>query len=254
MPTAISWAQETWNPVTGCTKVSAGCKHCYAERITRRRGGDFSTVTLHEDRLGKPASWRAPKLVFVCSMADLFHDAVGDLFRDRVFAAMRATASRHTFIVLTKRPAHMAEYAHVHGWPHNVWAGTSIETQDVAAGRMAELLRVPARVRMVSAEPLLGPLDLGAWLGDIQWLIVGGESGPDARPMRVEWARALRDAATARGVAFHFKQWGEHGASGMRVGVKRAGRLLDGELWDEFPQPLASAASPVVPARQEALL
>ena len=254
MGTLISWAEETWNPVTGCTKVSTGCKHCYAERITRRAGRDFAEVTLHPDRLPRPVSWKRPKLIFVCSMADLFHAEVPDHYVGRVMSVMRMTAGRHRYIVLTKRPARMADYAHAHGWPSNAWAGTSVENQAVAGERLAALLRVPARVRMVSAEPLLGPLDLREWLPHLQWVIAGGESGRDARPMRADWARELRDQSAAAGVAFHFKQWGEHDARGNRVGVKQAGRVLDGELWDEFPQPLESAAAAVTATEQGGLL
>lgn len=295
MSTGIEWTDETWNPVTGCTKVSPGCDHCYAERITNRFGGPgaFDTVVLHPERLDRPLHWRTPRRVFVNSMSDLFHDAVPDEFIAQVFEVMAMAGDEHghTFQVLTKRPGRMASWMRRHlgedqNWarnaPSNVWLGTSIETQKWVDVRLPKLLETPAAMRFLSCEPLLGPLDLSGWLdkpwcpthdfpggfciedcGDrrrLDWVIVGGESGPKARPMHPDWARSLRDQCVAAGVPFFFKQWGEwlpdipssdfrYGTGGdrenhwddgewtsFRVGKKRAGRELDGRTWDEMPE------------------
>jgi protein gp37 len=265
--TGIEWTDRTWNPVTGCTKVSPGCEHCYAERIARRFTGspafpDGFAVTLHPERLGAPLRWRGSCRVFVNSMSDLFHPQVPSEFIARVFAVMAATPW-HTYQVLTKRPARMralltqpAPVSEGVGWPlPNVHLGVSAEDQKRAQLRIPVLLRTPAVLRFLSAEPLLGPLVLHRrWLardgssGGIGWVIVGGESGPGARPMRPEWARSLRDQCQAAGVAFFFKQWGEWAPTPspaaepelavpmVRVGRKAAGRLLDGRIWEEFPE------------------
>ena len=184
----IEWTDATWNPVTGCTKVSPGCAYCYAEKITERRGEDFSKVMLHPERLEQPLHWRKPRMVFTCSMADLFHDDVPDWFIMEVFQVM-ASARQHTFQVLTKRPQRMVAWMmgcsvpfpvpHLFpAWPlPNVWLGVSVENQRWAAERILHLLDVPARVRFLSCEPLLGPLNLRTWLPHLQWVIVGGESG-----------------------------------------------------------------------------
>ncbi len=327
----IEWTDATWNPVTGCTKVSAGCDHCYAERVTERFNGkgSFATVTLHPDRLDQPLRWwRRPRLIFVNSMSDLFHDAVPDEFIAQVFAVM-AAAPQHTFQVLTKRHARMRALAGdddfrvqvamdraalelsslrpgeplpdlLPSWPlPNVWLGVSVEDQQWADIRIPALLTTPAAVRFLSCEPLLDPVDLSRWTrphaldcqdangdppwctcgrdrdGYLDWVIVGGESGPGARPMHPAWARKLRDQCAAAGVPFHFKQWGEwivsegnadgpavplnwadqperyrflrpdgtngtgyDGSGGefvVRVGKKAAGRELDGRVHDGFP-------------------
>jgi len=247
MSTGIEWTDETWNPTTGCTKVSEGCDHCYAERITNRFGGPgaFDTVVLHPDRLDKPLHWRKPRMVFVDSMSDLFHDDVPDYFIVNVFLAM-AMSPEHTFQVLTKRPGRMAsllarweggKFDQLVGLP-NVWLGTSVENQKWADVRIPKLLETPAAVRFVSAEPLLGPVDVRAWFPwqtrayegtiPLDWVIVGGESGPDARPMHPDWARSLRDQCQAAGVPYFFKQWGEW----AEAGPDRATHLLkaDGSL------------------------
>lgn len=278
----IEWTDKTWNPVTGCTKVSQGCKHCYAERIAGRmwatqysRNPDgtarkFTDVRCHPDRLNQPLSWRKPAMVFVNSMSDLFHEDVPDSFICDVFTIMRR-AEAHTFQVLTKRPERMADFMARLAWRSskepgergyyaylgdpgsrplpNVWLGVSVEDQANADKRVPLLLQTPAHVRFVSAEPLLGPVDLVRavnqldWLdpaslrpGGIDWVIVGGESGPGARPMRSEWARLIREQCQAAGVAFFFKQWGEHEVGGKKIGKHAAGRILDGRTWDEFPQ------------------
>lgn len=330
----IEWTDATWNPVTGCSKVSAGCAHCYAERLDRRFRPDWRpwtaanaahNVRLHPERLDEPLRWRKPRRVFVNSMSDLFHELVPFEFIDRVFAVM-AVCREHTFQVLTKRPARMLEYLTSHAgggrhvWPAaqaielpygrhkpetrwplpNVWLGVSVEDQRAADERIPMLLRTPAAVRFLSCEPLLGPVDLSGYLGLIRgssgryipimdevaaamvdaespgagtttlqdirrlhWVIVGGESGPGARPMHPDWARSLRDQCVAAGVPFFFKQRGEWtwdfpaglnlsrrqeryfgGVHFYRVGTARAGRELDGRTWDEMPAMAGVMATP----------
>lgn len=315
--THIEWASATWSPVTGCTRVSPGCINCYIERtppfrMAHRRFdkdgiGGSTGVQLHPERLAIPLHWRKPRRIFVCSLADLFHDDVPDEYIAHVFAAMQSCAA-HTFQVLTKRPHRMrslltseafwsavADFGEIvmaqkpsraqlwpdhgqkHGYLPNVWVGTSVESGQWAW--RADVLRgTPAVVRFLSCEPLLGPLpDLD--LTGIGWVIAGGESGPGARPMHPQWARGLRDQCTAAGVPFFLKQWGEWaperglnhsegngrrlhyartflrsdgscavlgdgGGPGEcleRVGKKRAGRLLDGREWSEFPQAVTHA-------------
>jgi protein gp37 len=299
----------TWNPVTGCSKVSEGCRNCYALRDWARMsanpntvyyGRKFTDVMTHPERLDQPLRWTKPRRVFVNSMSDLFHESVPDHFIDEVFAVM-LLAEKHTFQVLTKRPERMRDYlqqdhrehwarAAVYHWGGNdpdslydsiidgdqaplpnVWLGVSIEDQTTADERIPLLLETPAAVRWVSAEPLLGPVDLGRWVYDrdekiraamnspaafnreqaedgiphpLDWLVVGGESGPNARPMQIEWARSLRDQCVVAGVPYFFKQWGEfHPTTEYRdgkvfmnrIGKKATGRLLDGRTWDEYP-------------------
>ncbi len=236
--TAIEWTDATWNPVTGCSKVSPGCAHCYAETLSLRFGWSKKpwtpenadeNVVLHPERLNKPLSWRKPRMVFVNSMSDLFHELVPDEFIWRVWMTM-AEAERHTFQVLTKRPERARDLLrkwNLMCWAlPNVWVGTSIEN-DRWTGRADALRDTPATVRFISAEPLLGPLP-SLDLDGIDWLIVGGESGPTHRPMRADWARELRDHATATGTAFFFKQWGGRTP-------KAGGRELDGREWSEYP-------------------
>lgn len=323
--TAIEWTDTTWNPVTGCIKVSAGCDHCYAETIAHRFAGTKAfphgfAVTLHPERIPDPLTWRTPRRVFVNSMSDLFQADVPDEFITDVFAAM-AVARRHTFQILTKRPARMRSllndpqfaatirrpvrlFTSEWEWPlPNVWLGVSAENQHWANIRIPALLDTPAAVRFVSAEPLLGPIELDhldtregtvdALIGDrnhireidgslgsfanprplpgIDWVIVGGESGPGARPMHPDWVQAIRDLCGAARVPFFFKQWGafvpaddahDRGAVGRvddsgrcwtggdehhappdavrmrRVGKKAAGRHLDGRTWTQYPETL----------------
>lgn len=320
----------TWNPVTGCTKVSQGCKNCYAKRDWARlaampnnvyTGREFEQVACHPERLDQPIRWRAPRRVFVNSMSDLFHENVSDAFIDQVFAVAALTSDHgrdndaHTFMVLTKRPQRMHDYLNhpkraervftatqnlgsleldteneragcslayrqFNGrtfWPiPNIWLGVSVEDQATADERIPLLLQTPAAVRWISAEPLLGPVNLTAvHYGDrfyvntlseqntegvivqpgIDWVVVGGESGPNARPMHPDWARSLRGQCAAAGVPFFFKQWGEWAPAddypseiqesydvrgltqdkSMRVGKKAAGRMLDGREWNEYP-------------------
>jgi len=307
----IEWTEATWNPVTGCSKVSQGCVNCYALRDWARLsktpttvyyGRKFTDVQCHPERLDQPLRWTKPRRVFVNSMSDLFHDAVPDEFIDQVFAVM-ALCPRHTFQVLTKRPERMLDYIATNwrdgniqnrmddietrdrtlfpgdappplmkDWPlPNVWLGTSIEDQTTADARIPLLLKTPAAVRWVSAEPLIGPVRLDehglhGGPGQFDWCVVGGESGPNARPMHPDWVRSLRDQCQAAGVPFFFKQWGEFypadqvsspdqlkakGDIGTairtgsavdlgdqwtwRIGKKAAGRLLDGRTWDQYP-------------------
>ena len=229
----IEWTDATWNPVTGCTKISPGCKHCYAERLAARlhamgnpRYRDGFKVTLHPDQLTLPLRWKSPRRIFVNSMSDLFHDAVPEEFIRRVFEVM-AQAHWHIFQVLTKRAQRLAELAPRLPWPSNVWQGVSVENARYAS-RVSELVKVPAAVRFLSVEPLLGPIDLP--LKGVAWVTVGGESGPGHRPMRPEWVRAIRDQCTDAGIAFFFKQWGgPRPTSGGRHAQGHEGNAEGGE-------------------------
>jgi protein gp37 len=234
--TSIEWTDATWNPVTGCTKISAGCDHCYAERFSERfrgtRGHPFETgfdLTLRPERLEQPLGWRTPRMIFVNSMSDLFHKEIPQEFVARVFDTMEA-ATWHTFQVLTKRSSLMRNFLRkrygTRRGPQHMWFGVSIE-DGTKKSRIRHLSDAPAGVRFLSIEPLIGPvgkLDLA----EIDWVIVGGESGPGARPMQEEWVRDVRDQCDAAGVAFFFKQWG-----GLRP--KTGGRKLDGREWNDFP-------------------
>jgi len=230
---AIEWTQATWNPVTGCTKVSAGCEHCYAERMALRlqamgqaKYRDGFAVRTHEHLLELPLTWKRPHEVFVNSMGDLFHDEVPFEFIARVFAVMRG-AHQHRFQLLTKRSARLRELAPRLDWPDNVWMGVTVEDAR-AMSRIGDLRAADGpSIRWLCCEPLLGPLP-SLDLSDIDWVIVGGESGPQARPMNEEWVRAIRDACLQAAVPFFFKQWG-----GTRK--KQAGRELDGRIWSELP-------------------
>ncbi|MCC7366171.1 MAG: phage Gp37/Gp68 family protein [Dehalococcoidia bacterium] len=235
----IEWTEATWNPVTGCTKVSPGCAHCYAETFAERFRGvpghpyEFGfDLQLRPERLELPLAWTRPRKVFVNSMSDLFHPGVPDEFVQRVFDTMRR-ASQHQFQLLTKRPERAVRFGQaLRPWPANVWMGTSVENQRWTT-RIDALREVPASTRFLSCEPLLGPLHLD--LSDIHWVIVGGESGPRARPMDPEWVEAIRGQCAEQRVPFFFKQWGAHDECGRRVGKRRSGRLLNGRTWDEMP-------------------
>lgn len=308
----IEWTDKVWNPITGCTKISPGCQNCYAERMSKRLAGRCGypaenpfKVTLHPNKLDEPLGWNKPCKIFVCSMGDLFHEDVPDEFIDQIFARF-ILGRQHKYLTLTKRPERMrdyinsreenvyqvvddivahADFAYQVQWPlPNVWLGVTAENQEQANKRIPILLHIPAVVRFISIEPMLGPikipevflekLDWGdgpeEWpdgAGVIDWVICGGETGPGARPMHPEWARAIRDQCQTAGVPFMFKQWGEyapgipnnghepyitdlncvgvrgHQAITMdnglvmeRVGKKKAGRLLDGREWNEFPK------------------
>lgn len=308
----VEWIDATWNPVTGCSPVSEGCENCYAKRHAERFRGRFGysedepfRVTVHGDRLDQPLRWKKPRRILVCDMGDLFHEDVPEDTLDSVFDTM-ALACQHTFLVLTKRPQRMREYLSTItnrlGYGafyllkgkllHNVWIGVTAENQRTADERIPILMSIPAAVRFVSVEPMLGPVNLrsidmrctrtsygetwskldglsgrkffqdhkGPWVSAgptsstsrIDWVICGGESGPGARPMNPAWAREIRDQSVDAGVPFFFKQWGEWrvgeskdfgrypedistGQYMVRVGKKRAGRLLDGLEWNEWP-------------------
>jgi protein gp37 len=230
---SIEWTEATWNPVTGCTKVSPGCKHCYAEVMARRLKGmgqpnyrNGFELTLQEHMLDRPLLWKSPRTIFVNSMSDLFHKDVPLEFVRRVFEAMRQ-AHWHTFQVLTKRSERLEAVSDQLVWPANVWMGVSVESARYLH-RIDHLRRTPASVKFLSLEPLLGPL--GALdLSGIDWVIVGGESGPEARPMQEAWVHDIQRRCVARGVPFFFKQWGGRNK-------KQAGRSLLGRVWDEMPE------------------
>jgi protein gp37 len=228
----IEWTEATWNPVTGCTKVSPGCKHCYAERMAQRlramgqanyRNG--FALTLQPRMLEAPLGWRRPRTIFVNSMSDLFHESVPTEYLEAVFAVMRR-AHWHRFQLLTKRSERLAKLSRRLDWAPNVWMGVSVESQRYRY-RIDHLRETGARLRFLSLEPLLGPLP-GLDLERIDWVIVGGESGPGARPMAHAWVADLRDQCRRARVPFFFKQWGGRNK-------KRAGRVLDGLTWDEMP-------------------
>jgi protein gp37 len=237
----IEWTEHTWNPVIGCTKISAGCKHCYAEALARRLQAmgtpgyehGFKRVRELPGRLHQPLVRKIPTVYFVNSMSDLFHERVSDAFIDQVFDVMR-NAHWHTFQVLTKRAQRLARYAQRGDVPENVWLGVSVENQRHGVPRIAHLQAAPAATRFLSVEPLLedvGKLDLAG----ISWVIVGGESGHGARPMEADWVRSVRNQCETQGVRFFFKQWGAHGIDGERRTKKANGRTLDGRTWDEMP-------------------
>ena len=231
--TAIEWTDATWNPVTGCTKTSPGCAHCYAEAVTLRfkKGGPFlpgkTTINLHRDRLEQPLQWKGERRIFVNSMSDLFHEEVPFEYIAEIFDVM-SRATSHTFQVLTKRHERLAQIAGDLPWPENIWLGVSVENQYWADARIPALLGVPAAVRFLSCEPLLRGVNLAPYLADLSWVIVGGESGPKARDMSSEWVELIRDQCVASGTPFFFKQWG-----GFRP--KSRGNVLDGATWQQFP-------------------
>lgn len=229
----IEWTESTWNPLTGCTKISPGCKHCYAERMAKRlqamglekyRNG--FKLTLHPDVLEEPLQWTKPQMIFVNSMSDLFHKDIPLEFIQQIFVVMRQ-AHWHTFQVLTKRAERLLELDSALVWPSNVWMGVSVENSDYI-DRVHYLRQTHAQTKFLSCEPLLGALP-NLPLKEIQWVIVGGESGPGARPIEREWVTDIRDQCLRASVPFFFKQWG-----GTRK--KKAGRLLEGRTWDELPR------------------
>jgi protein gp37 len=237
--TSIEWTEFTWNPVTGCTKVSQGCKHCYAERMALRLKAMGSTryangfePNLHWDLVDAPRRWRKPRLVFVNSMSDLFQEEIPEEFIRRVFQTM-AECPQHTFQILTKRSQRLRDIAVSLVWPKNVWMGVSVEDARVLS-RVADLQLVPAAVRFLSCEPLIGPLE-NLPLSGVDWVIVGGESGPHARRMERAWVESIRLQCEGAQVSFFFKQWG-----GVRK--DRTGRELNGRTYDEMPR---APAAPV---------
>jgi protein gp37 len=260
---SIEWTETTWNPITGCSKISPGCDNCYAIREARRLSGNPSPAvrqayngTTHRlngrtnwtgilrpipSRLEQPLHWKQPRRIFVNSMSDLFHEDVPDSYIHAVADVMKS-ANRHTYQVLTKRAERLrrmlsSELRSYAGLDH-IWWGVSVENRRHGLPRIDELRRAPARVRFLSIEPLLenlGKIDLTG----IHWVIVGGESGPSSRPMQPQWVRSIRDQCETAGVAFFFKQWGTFGPKDgaiARLGKKAAGRVLDGRTWDEYPQ------------------
>ena len=230
---SIEWTESTWNPVTGCTKVSPGCLHCYAERMARRLQAmgqrnyvNGFNLTLHEHALDLPLTWKKPRVVFVNSMSDLFHKDVPLNFVLKVFDVMRS-ASWHTFQILTKRSRRVLELNEMIDWPPNVWMGVSVENRDYSR-RIDDLRQTDACLKFLSLEPLLGPLPQLNPEG-IDWVIIGGESGPGARSLKEEWVIDIRTQCTLARIPFFFKQWGG-------VHKKRAGRMLEGRTWDEMPE------------------
>jgi protein gp37 len=225
--TAIEWTDKTWNPTTGCTKISPGCKFCYAEAITERFPNNFTNgfnFTLHPDRIEEPRRWRKASRIFVNSMSDLFHEDMPLEFLQRVFRVMNE-CPQHIFQVLTKRDQRMVELAPHLEWTPNIWLGVSVENQQYVH-RIDALRQVDAAVRFLSCEPLIGPLELN--LEGIHWVISGGESGPEHRPIEKVWVQAIRDQCLEAGVAYFHKQWGGRTP-------KSGGRLLDDRTWDEMP-------------------
>lgn len=232
MRSKIEWTEYTWNPVTGCSKISPGCAHCYAERMARRLQGmghpnyrNGFKVTVHEHLLELPLRWKTPRMVFVNSMSDLFHPEVPESFILKVFEVMRS-ASWHIFQVLTKRSERLLQMDSLIDWPQNVWMGVTVENQDYIF-RAEHLVQTHARLKFLSLEPLLGPIH-GLPQG-IDWIIVGGESGPGARPLKEEWVIEIRDYCISANIPFFFKQWGG-------INKKQSGRMLDGQLWEQMPR------------------
>ncbi|GAB2493341.1 DUF5131 family protein [Algoriphagus taiwanensis] len=232
--TSIEWTELTWNPVTGCTKISAGCKFCYAEVMTKRLKAmgvekyqaGFKKVRIHEDALSIPYTWKKSKVVFVNSMSDLFHKDVPVEFIQKVFQVMKDNG-QHVFQVLTKRADRLAEISHLLSWSHNIWMGVSVE-DDRVLDRIDFLRQTGARVKFLSCEPLIGPLP-NLNLNGIDWVIVGGESGHKPRPMDPEWVLDIQEQCQTAKVAFFFKQWGGKNK-------KKAGRELNGQTYDEMPE------------------
>lgn len=236
----IEWTEQTWNPTTGCTKISPGCKNCYAEVMARRlqtMGApgyeNGFNLALHPDRLAQPLLRKKPTIYFVNSMSDIFHEDIPDEFLDQVFSVVRQTP-QHTYQILTKRAARLPQYFKDRDCPQNVWLGVSVEDQKYGVPRIDHLRRVEAHIRFLSVEPLLedlGPLDLRG----IHWVIVGGESGHNARPMREEWVANVKEQTDAASAAFFFKQWGGWGADGVKRHKKANGRVFRGRTWDAYP-------------------
>ena len=229
----IEWTESTWNPLTGCTKISAGCKHCYAERMAKRlhamgspNYADGFKLTLHPHAVELPLKWRKSQVIFVNSMSDLFHKNVPLEFVQQVFDTMNQ-ADWHCYQVLTKRADRLARISKELTWGRHIWMGVSVERKDYM-DRIDALRNTDAKVKFLSLEPLLGPLP-GMDLTDIDWVIVGGESGPGARPVEVDWVRDIREQCIASGTHFFFKQWGG-------TNKKKAGRLLDGRTYDAMPE------------------
>lgn len=237
MKSKIEWTESTWNPITGCTKVSPGCKNCYAERMAFRlqamnqpRYKNGFQVTLHEEALFLPLEWKKPQLIFVNSMSDLFHEDVPITFVKKIFRIMNE-ANQHVFQILTKRAERLLELSDRLPWSDNIWMGVSVENRDYLY-RIDLLRQTSARIKFISFEPLLGPVGDSSLEG-IDWTIAGGESGPGSRPIDPDWVRSIRDHCIASNVPFFFKQWGG-------INKKAAGRTLDDRTWDELPENASS--------------
>lgn len=238
--TKIEWTDRTWNPVTGCTKLSTGCAHCYAETMANRlkamgvaKYANGFMPTMHEDALGEPFQWKQPHTIFVCSMADLFHESVSSDFVDRVMDTIRHT-KQHRYQILTKRATRMTEYFSQVVIPENVWLGVTVEAVE-SKSRIDSLRELPATIRFISCEPLiedLGEIDLSG----IDWVIVGGESGVQARPMKPEWVRSIMNQAEEQKAAFFFKQWGTWGSDGIKRNKKSNGKALGGKIIQMMPE------------------
>ncbi len=231
----IEWTEATWNPVTGCTKISDGCMNCYAERLAARlkamgnkRYENGFNVTLHHDLVDLPLKWKKPQMIFVNSMSDLFHEGIPVSFIKAVFKTMEQ-AHWHTFQILTKRSKRLIELSSEFLWPSNVWMGVTVEAEKYTF-RISDLRQVPAAVRYLSLEPFITPIS-ELPVDGIDWVIVGGESGPRSRIMKADWVRSIRDQCVKAGVSFFFKQWGGANKS-------KAGRTLDGRIWDNYPSQL----------------
>jgi protein gp37 len=232
---SIEWTESTWNPLTGCTKISPGCKNCYAERLSKRLKAmgqhnyqNGFELTLHEHSVQLPLTWKAPQMIFVNSMSDLFHEKVPVEFIVCIFEVMEK-AHWHTFQVLTKRSSRLLDLDPLISWPKNVWMGVSVENNDYKF-RIDHLRQTGAKIKFLSLEPLLGPIH-NIDLNNIDWVIVGGESGPKSRPIEEDWVRELRDSCLSSKTPFFFKQWGG-------TNKKKTGRLLEGRTWDEMPSML----------------
>lgn len=236
----IEWTEQTWNPSVGCTKISPGCKNCYAEAMARRLKAmgtpgyaNGFNLTLLPERLEDPVKRKKPTVYFVNSMSDLFHERVPDEYIEKVFDVIKRTP-HHTYQVLTKRAARLARFFKTRSVPRNAWMGVSVEDKKYGVARIDHLRKVPASIRFLSVEPLLE--DVGELnLAQIDWVIVGGESGPKARPMQKAWALSVQQQCEAQSVAFFFKQWGGWGADGKKRAKSANGRLLEGRTWDEMP-------------------
>ncbi|MET0001349.1 MAG: phage Gp37/Gp68 family protein [Candidatus Thiodiazotropha lotti] len=237
----IEWTERTWNPVTGCTKISPGCKHCYAENMALRLKAMGTSgyengfkLTTHSRRLGEPLKRKKPTIYFVNSMSDLFHKQVSSHFIDQVFHVI-TSSPQHNFQLLTKRPGRMRQYFNNRKIPSNCWLGATVEDKKYGVPRIDQLRNIKAKIRFLSIEPLLE--DLGNLnLEGIHWVIVGGESGPKARPMQPDWVENVRIQCHEQGASFFFKQWGGWGADGVRRPKSENGRLLHGRTWDEMPR------------------
>ncbi len=229
---SIEWTECTWNPVSGCTKISPGCAHCYAERMAKRlqamgqyRYRNGFKVTVHPEAIEEPYQWKKPRVVFVNSMSDLFHEDIPANYIQSIFEVMNNTP-RHTYQILTKRSERLAELAPILNWSENIWMGVTVENNRYLH-RVDHLRQVEAHIRFLSLEPLLGPLD-ELNLHRINWVIVGGESGPNARPIKEEWVLTIKNKCIFSDVPFFFKQWGG-------FNKKKNGRMLEGRQWDELP-------------------